>query len=67
MSVCFNADGTRILALGRRQPATLYSLHSPVKLFEFDHPGNKKLHTKEISFNQTVGQRRVLILSESTE
>ena len=42
MSVNFNNDGTKILALGRRQPVVLYNIHSPVKVFEFDHPGNFK-------------------------
>ena len=39
MSVNFNNEGTKILALGRRQSVVLYNLHSPVKVFEFDHPG----------------------------
>ena len=39
MSAVFSSDGTRILALGRRKPAFLYAIESPLKLFEFDHPG----------------------------
>jgi hypothetical protein len=39
MSAVFNESGTRIMALGRRQSVILYSIDSPLQLFEFNHPG----------------------------
>lgn len=39
MSVRFNQAGNQILALRRRLPPVLYSVHSSVHICQFDHPG----------------------------
>lgn len=38
ISACFNADGTRILALRRRLPPALYASHAAASLCQFYHP-----------------------------
>ncbi|KAG9481038.1 hypothetical protein GDO78_010342 [Eleutherodactylus coqui] len=39
MSVRFNSNGTRLLALRRRLPPVLYDIHSRLPIFQFDNQG----------------------------
>ena len=50
MSASFNANGTRILALGRRKPAILYNIDSPITIFEFDNTGKGGMAILGIAF-----------------
>ncbi|XP_053553967.1 DDB1- and CUL4-associated factor 5 [Bombina bombina] len=65
MSVRFNSNGTRLLALRRRLPPVLYDIHSRLPIFQFDNQGYFNSCTmKSCCF---AGDRDQFILSGSDD